>query len=76
MRTLVTLGIGAVAMYLLDPEQGPRRRAQLRERWANGQRMLRDRARGSAAEARGSMGVPLEPDQPAESPPGAHHLGR
>ena len=76
MRTLVTLGIGAVAMYLLDPEQGPRRRAQLRERFADGQRRLLDRTRGSAEEARGPMGVPLEQDQPTDTPPGAHHLGR
>jgi hypothetical protein len=76
MRTLLTLGLGAAAMYLLDPEQGPRRRAQLRERWMDGTRRLRERASGTAAEARGPMGVPLEQDKPADTPPGAHHLGR
>ena len=38
MRTLLTLGLGALAMYLLDPEQGRRRRGLLREQWEQGRR--------------------------------------
>jgi hypothetical protein len=33
-KTLVLMGLGAGFMYLLDPEQGERRRAQLREQLA------------------------------------------
>ena len=59
MKTLITLGLGALAMYLLDPEQGPKRRAMLRDkakdlgnRAQSGegetQRALRDRTPESA----------------------------
>ena len=32
-RTLATIGLGAGLMYLLDPEHGEERRAQLREKF-------------------------------------------
>lgn len=32
MKTLLTLGAGALAMYLMDREKGPQRRAQLLEK--------------------------------------------
>jgi hypothetical protein len=32
MRTLVALGLGALAMYLLDPQHGPGRRSRFRDR--------------------------------------------
>ena len=76
MRTLLTLGIGAAAMYLLDPEHGQRRRNLLIEQWTNGKRRLLERGTGRAAQARGPMGVPLEHDKPTDTPPAAHHLGR
>jgi hypothetical protein len=70
MRTLVTFGLGALTMYLLDSEQGPRRRALLRERLTDAKRAVRERA---AAKARD---VDLDADQISEAPAGAHHLGR
>lgn len=40
MKTLLTLGLGALAMYLLDPDQGRRRRAQLRGQWEQGRKKM------------------------------------
>lgn len=40
MRTLVTFGLGALTMYLFDPEQGRRRRALLREQLTHAKRQL------------------------------------
>lgn len=68
MRTLLTLGLGALAMYLLDPEQGRRRRGLLREQWEQG--------RKKTLPQQTSPGAALEPDKPSETPPSAHHLGR
>src|SRR5262245_22540636 len=59
MRLLYAAAVGAAAMYLLDPSQGRRRRARIRdkagtmrqdvaERVSSGARRLRDRARGRA----------------------------
>ena len=36
MRTFLVFGLGAAAMYFLDPEHGPRRRARLRSALARG----------------------------------------
>jgi len=72
MRTLMTFGLGALTMYLFDPQQGPRRRALLRERWTQ----LSSRAQRGAIEARPPLRTALEPDKPSDTPPGAHHLGR
>jgi hypothetical protein len=44
MRTLLWLGLGAAAMYLLDPEQGRRRRARVRDRMTEARRAIRQRA--------------------------------
>jgi hypothetical protein len=63
MRTLIAFGAGAAAMYLLDPEQGRRRRALLREQLLHARRMLSARTSGLAAE-------------PRRIPEGAQHLGR
>jgi hypothetical protein len=68
MRTLVTLGLGALAMYLLDPQQGRRRRALLRDQVTHARRAGGERARPIKSE--------LEPDAPSETPQGAQHLGR
>ena len=67
LSVLATLGVGAGLAYLFDPDQGPRRRAQLRDKVAGATnsmnetmegklRHLSNRARGLAAEARGAMG--------------------
>jgi hypothetical protein len=64
MRTLLWLGLGAAAMYLLDPDQGRRRRALARDQLTKARRALRERA--SAAQERG-----LE-----RTPESTHHLGR
>jgi hypothetical protein len=73
MKTIFALGLGALAMYFLDREQGPRRRALARERLVD----LRNRAKGLAAEAQRTVQkTELEPDQPSDTPQSAHHLGR
>ena len=71
MKTFVTLGLGALAMYFLDPQHGRNRRALVRERIAD----LRNRY-GSIAETHGAVNTELEPDRPTDTPQGAHHLGR
>jgi hypothetical protein len=85
MRTLFTLGLGALAMYLLDPQQGRRRRALLQDQLTHARSVLRKRAAGTArdlsnraygvaAEARSA--ITTEPDRASETPEGAQHLGR
>jgi hypothetical protein len=71
MKTLITFGLGALTMYLLDPQQGPRRRAVLRHRLT----YLSNRAR-VAEETRRRVRTELELDKPSETPGSAHHLGR
>ena len=66
MRTLITFGLGALTMYLLDPQHGRRRRALLQDQITNAKRRLGERARDTE----------LEPDQPSDTPAGAQHLGR
>ena len=70
MRTLVAFGLGALTMYLLDPVQGRRRRALMRDQYTHAKRVVRERAGGRAVRTE------LEPDQPSETPEGAQHLGR
>jgi hypothetical protein len=48
-------------MYLLDPEQGRRRRALVREKMTEARRRIRSRATAAAV---------------SQTPEGAHHLGR
>jgi hypothetical protein len=62
VKTLMWLGLGAAAMYYLDPEQGRRRRAQAREQVSRARRTIRERAQGLP---RGQS-----------VPESAHHLGR
>ena len=45
MRTLLTLGAGALLMYLMDRERGPQRRAQLRDQLERLKRALNAHAR-------------------------------
>jgi len=87
MRTLVAFGLGALTMYLLDPVQGRRRRALMRDQYTHAKRVVRERAGGTArdlsnraqgvaAQASRAVRTELEPDQPSETPEGAQHLGR
>jgi len=62
MRALLWMGLGAGAMYLLDPEQGRRRRALVREKMTEARRRIRSRATTAAVSH--------------QNPEGAHHLGR
>jgi hypothetical protein len=48
-------------MYLLDPEQGRRRRAEVRAKMTEARRRIRERAATPAV---------------SQAPEGAHHLGR
>jgi len=74
-------------MYLLDPQQGRRRRALLQDQIVHAKRLVRERTEGKvrdlsnraygvAAEARRAVATELEPDQPSDTPAGAQHLGR
>jgi hypothetical protein len=69
MRTLVTLGLGALAMYFLDPEKGRRRRALIRDQ-------LVQRGYGATTGARRAIRSEPEAGQASETPQGAQHLGR
>ncbi|HEY7241793.1 MAG TPA: hypothetical protein VH600_21655 [Burkholderiales bacterium] len=44
MRTLVTFGLGALAMYLFDPQHGRGRRDLVRERLTRARRFVSRRA--------------------------------
>ena len=44
MRTLVTFGLGALAMYLFDPQHGRGRRGRVRDRLARARRFVSMRA--------------------------------
>jgi hypothetical protein len=87
MRTLVTLGLGALAMYFLDPEKGRRRRALIRDQFVHAGTVARKRATGAARdlsnraygatmEARRAIRTEPEAGQASETPQGAQHLGR
>lgn len=73
MRTLVTFGLGALAMYLFDPEHGRRRRALIRDQWGQARIEARKRTGGAARRS-----IRAEPEAPraSETPQGAQHLGR
>jgi len=66
MRTIWALGIGALAMYYLDPENGARRRALVRDKLVHFKTVARrevqghakdvmNRAEGVVAEAQGTL---------------------
>ena len=78
-------GLGALVMYIFDPQQGRRRRALARDQLLSAQRQigekaaatyedLRNRAYGLYAETRGAAGKPLEHE--ASQPESMHNLGR
>lgn len=78
MRTLLWLGLGAAAMYLLDPEQGRRRRALMRDQMTKARRVMRERASGKAQDLRNrAHGLAAETRRAvSETPESSHHLGR
>jgi hypothetical protein len=77
MRTLITFGLGALTMYLLDPQQGRRRRALLQDQITHAKRLVRERTEGKVRDLPNrAVRTELEPDQPSETPAGAQHLGR
>ena len=64
----MTFGLGALTMYLFDPEHGRRRRALIRDR-------VRART-GAAREGRRAIRTEPEAQRASEMPQGAQHLGR
>ncbi|HEY1286792.1 MAG TPA: hypothetical protein VGF58_00595 [Burkholderiales bacterium] len=68
MRTLVTLGLGALAMYLLDPQHGRGRRTFVRDRLARVRRLV-SRRRSDGMSYREYLAS-------TRTPRGAQHLGR
>lgn len=71
MRTLITFGLGALTMYLLDPQHGRSRRAQLRDQWNRVQRRLQERAGPKV-----NTQLERERESTAAIPQSAQHLGR
>jgi len=71
MRTLVTFGLGALAMYLFDPQHGRGRRSLFRDRLARARRFVSRRAAGSAPDLSYRQYVAS-----TGAPQSAQHLGR
>ena len=67
MRTLVTLGLGALAMYLLDPQHGRGRRTFVRDRLARARRFVSRQK---------PKGMSYRQYLASTETPGAQHLGR
>jgi hypothetical protein len=82
MRILVTLGLGALAMYLLDPQQGRRRRAFIRDRVGRVKGLVRNRPGGAVRDLsfrEYATPAPVrspESDTPVQAPESVQHLGR
>ena len=70
MKTLLALGAGALAMYLMDRERGPQRRAQLRDQAERAKRAFSARVRGVVADAESDA------ERVSETSPRAEHLVR
>ena len=76
MKAIVALGLGALAMYLLDPQQGRRRRALLRDQVTHAKRVVRERASGAARDlSNRAYGTAVEARK-AVTPESAQQLGR
>jgi len=71
MRTLVTFGLGALAMYLFDPQHGRSRRTLFRDRLGRARRFVSRLTPGSRRELSYPQYVAS-----AEAPQSAQHLGR
>ena len=69
MRTFVTLGLGALAMYLLDPQHGRGRRSRFRDRLTRARRLVSRRAGAPDLSYREYVAS-------TEAPQSAQHLGR
>ena len=80
-------GLGALVMYMMDPQQGRRRRALARDQLTSAQRQisetatatyqdLRNRAYGVYAQARGMAGQPLPHEAEQQQPESLNQLGR
>jgi hypothetical protein len=76
---LAGIGVGAFAMFVLDPQQGRRRRALARDKLVRAGHVARDlaegkskdlrnRAQGLAAETRGAVREALGSEQAARQP--------
>lgn len=77
MRPLFWLGLGAAAMYYLDPDQGRRRRALARDQLTHARRVIRERTSKKARDLRNrAQGLAAEARSAVETPQGAQHLGR
>lgn len=70
MRTLVTFGLGALAMYLFDPQHGRGRRSLFRDRLARARRFVSRRAAGRDLSYRQYVA------SSTGAPQSAQHLGR
>jgi hypothetical protein len=79
---LVTFGLGALAMYLFDPQQGRSRRERLRDGLSRARRWVGARTGEDARTLSyreyvvGTQAPAAEPAKPVEAPQGARHLGR
>lgn len=71
MRTLVTFGLGALAMYLYDPQHGRGRRSLLRDRLVRARRFVSRRTPGSRRDLSYRQYVAS-----TEAPQSVQHLGR
>ena len=82
---LAGVAVGALAMFVLDPQQGRRRRALARDKavhyghevsdYVSGtSKDLRNRAQGLAAETRGVMRDAVGAEAAGEQPPSAKPL--
>jgi hypothetical protein len=71
MRTLVTFGLGALAMYLFDPQHGRGRRSLFRDRLTRARRLVSRRAAGRAPDLSYRQYVAS-----SEAPQSAQHLAR
>jgi hypothetical protein len=67
MRTLVTFGLGALAMYLFDPQHGRGRRNLFRDRLSRARRFVSRRAPDLSYRQYVAT---------TEAPQSAQHLGR
>ena len=71
MKTLVTLGLGALAMFLLDPQHGKGRRSRFRDRLTRAKRLVSRRTAGTPPDLSYRQYV-----NSTEAPQSAQHLGR
>lgn len=77
MKAIVALGLGALAMYLFDPQQGRQRRIRLRDQMTHAKRVASERVQAQLERARSNERPSERPHERAtDAPQGAQHLGR